>query len=114
MPRMIYIVFIMLSMVEVRLVDFPGHPSRQSELPPFLNNLKQVVFVLDLTQKAQDSVSFLVELFQMAPLSMNDILIVCNKKDQLGAKNKKWLRTEFNKQWDIVLQVPIFNRSGHV
>merc|ERR1711971_479006 len=53
--------------------------------------------------KASESVQLLVNMFQMTPLRLQDILIVCNKSDKTGAKSEAWLKREFAKQWKIAL-----------
>lgn len=57
-----------LGQESVHLVDFPGHNSLHHKITPFVENLKRLVLVLDLTRSAEEGANMLVRLMQQFPV----------------------------------------------
>ena len=59
------------------VVDFPGHGSCDHLLQPYLDNLKKVVFVIDLTAtNSSDTLMTFVNLLHKVQISLDNVLMV--------------------------------------
>mmetsp|Transcript_5656 Transcript_5656/g.11708 ORF Transcript_5656/g.11708 Transcript_5656/m.11708 type:complete len:409 (+) Transcript_5656:60-1286(+) len=109
--------------IAVRIIDYPGHPSLNTQLPTLLipSTTSRLVFAFDATQSVVEGVSLLYKSILIHSQVCQSwkrsgkklvILVVCTKSDEKGAKNHKRMKIQVRNELDRLRKVDLALANG--
>ena len=102
----------------IRIIDYPGHPSLSSQLTTLLlpSATSRLLFTLDATQPVTVGAALLYQsILTHSQIRQSwtkegkdlDILVVCTKNDEKGAKNYKRMKIQLRNELDKLRKVDL-------
>ncbi|KAL7471336.1 hypothetical protein ACHAXS_013443 [Conticribra weissflogii] len=109
--------------IAIRIVDYPGHPSLNAQLPTLLvpSTTSRIVFTFDATQSVVEGASLLYKSILVHSQVCRSwkqlgkklvILVVCTKCDEKGAKNYKRMRIQVRNELEKLRKVDLALSDG--